>query len=48
MRPRKQIEKDAVPQKGAVMVAPQTLLELILEVLLDIRRQIDSREAPDD
>ena len=37
MRPRKQIERDTEPMKGAVTVPIQLLLGLILEVLLDIR-----------
>ena len=39
MRTRRQIEKDAHPRKGAVAVPAQTMQELILEVLLDIREE---------
>jgi len=46
MRTRKQIEKAAQPQKGAVVPNPQQLLSLILEVLLDIRDEI-RLEEPD-
>ena len=39
MRSRQQIEKDARPRRGAMAVPIQTMQELILEVLLDIREQ---------
>ena len=37
MRTRKQILRDSLPLKDAIVTAPQVYLELILEVLLDIR-----------
>ena len=45
MRTRKEIKRDAQPAKGAIVASPQCLLELILEVLLDIREQ-KAREVP--
>ena len=45
MRTRKQILKDSLPQKDAIVTAPQVYLELMLEVLLDIRDQQPARAS---